>query len=149
MPDVQIEFVSTRPSAPAVDPLAVRLPALRASLRELIACTVREQSQRLAVQQSLAVQDAAMRVARHYLTDDEVRTLARDGRVAIDAGAPSLDAATANDLQLDVQAAWQAFEHQRFMVTVGDRRVHTLDEALEIGVDQVVRFVRLIPLQGG
>jgi hypothetical protein len=150
MPDIHIEFLSTRPaSQPAPASLPVRLPSLRASLRELIARTVREQSQRLAVQQTVAAQDAAVRVARQYLTDDEVEALAREGRVAVEGGAQAQPASGDDALQVDVQAAWQAFERQRFMVTVGDRRVHTLDEMLDIGLGDVVRFVRLMPLQGG
>jgi hypothetical protein len=150
MPQLHIEFMSTRPSAsPASPPLSLSLPTLRASLRELIARAVREERQRLCLQQSLHQSDAALRTARQYLSDDEVQALATEGRVAL---APALDAdaaSTMDELDLDVRAAWQAFERQRFLVTVGDERIHDLDHVLDIGLDRVVRFVRLIPLQGG
>lgn len=68
-----------------------------------------------------------------------------DGRL-IDSLGP---AARRGDPEAAVGAALEAFEASRFVLLVGSRQARSLDEPLELGADDEVTFLRLIPLRGG
>jgi hypothetical protein len=53
------------------------------------------------------------------------------------------------DWKVQAETAIQAFERNGFFVFVGDRQVGDLDEELALADDDVVSFVRLVPLAGG
>jgi hypothetical protein len=53
------------------------------------------------------------------------------------------------DWEVQAETAIQAFERNGFFVFVGDRQVDDLDEDLALADDDVVSFVRLVPLAGG
>ncbi|MFC5824403.1 hypothetical protein [Nonomuraea insulae] len=49
--------------------------------------------------------------------------------------------------QADV--AERAFQHNGFLLLVGDRQIDDLSETIDLTVDPVVSFVKLVPLVGG
>ena len=53
------------------------------------------------------------------------------------------------DWEVQAETAIQAFERNGFFVFVGDRQVDDLDEELALADNDVVSFVRLVPLVGG
>ncbi len=48
-----------------------------------------------------------------------------------------------------VRTALDAFEANRFVLLVGPRQAQWLDEPLELGPDDEITFLRLVPLRGG
>jgi|SRR5829696_5692610 len=53
------------------------------------------------------------------------------------------------DWEVQAETAIQAFERNGFFLFVGDRQVDDLDEELALADNDVVSFVRLVPLVGG
>jgi hypothetical protein len=60
---------------------------------------------------------------------------------------------TASPRRIDWEAqyarACEAFERNGFFVLFGDRQVENLDDEIELKLDTVVSFVKLVPLVGG
>lgn len=53
------------------------------------------------------------------------------------------------DWQQQADLAIAAFLNNRFLILVGDRQVSELNEEIDVLPDQVVTFLRLVPLVGG
>jgi hypothetical protein len=53
------------------------------------------------------------------------------------------------DWEAQFARACEAFERNGFFVLVGDRQVENLDDEIELKVETVVSFVKLVPLVGG
>jgi hypothetical protein len=53
------------------------------------------------------------------------------------------------DWEEQAEIAIEAFESNGFFILVDDRQVEKLDEAITIGVDTEINFVKLTPLVGG
>jgi len=53
------------------------------------------------------------------------------------------------DPEAAVRAALDAFEANRFVLLVGPRQARSLDESLELGPEDEITFLRLVPLRGG
>lgn len=54
------------------------------------------------------------------------------------------------DWERQADLAEQAFEHQRFVLIIGDRQVESLDENVDLTGGQCeIVFIKLVPLAGG
>ena len=53
------------------------------------------------------------------------------------------------DWEAQFARACEAFERNGFFVLVDDRQVEALDDEIELKLDTVVSFVKLVPLVGG
>ncbi|MEV7804115.1 hypothetical protein AB0O28_14295 [Microbispora sp. NPDC088329] len=53
------------------------------------------------------------------------------------------------DWERQADAAEAAFARNGFLLLVGDRQIETLDTEIDLTVDPVVSFVKLVPLVGG
>ena len=53
------------------------------------------------------------------------------------------------DIERAVAAALKGFDDNAYFVIVDDRQVESLDQWLDVGLDPVVRFLRLVPIAGG
>ncbi|MEU4696581.1 hypothetical protein [Nonomuraea dietziae] len=53
------------------------------------------------------------------------------------------------DWERQADAAEAAFARNGFLLLVGDRQIEDLDTQIDLTVDQVVSFVKLVPLVGG
>ncbi|MEU4326782.1 hypothetical protein [Nonomuraea dietziae] len=53
------------------------------------------------------------------------------------------------DWEKQADAAEAAFARNGFLLLVGDRQIEDLDTQIDLTVDQVVSFVKLVPLVGG
>ena len=53
------------------------------------------------------------------------------------------------DWEAQFARAVESFERNGFFVLVGDRQVENLDDEIELKVETVVSFVKLVPLVGG
>lgn len=53
------------------------------------------------------------------------------------------------DPEAAVRAALDAFEANRFVLLVGPHQAQSLDEPLDLGAEDEVTFLRLLPLRGG
>ncbi|MEK0448800.1 MAG: hypothetical protein RL088_1068 [Verrucomicrobiota bacterium] len=53
------------------------------------------------------------------------------------------------DWEQQFARACEAFEHNGFLLLIGDRQADSLDESFEVRVDTEVQFVKLVALIGG
>lgn len=53
------------------------------------------------------------------------------------------------DWRAQVKKALDAFQHNGFLVLVGDRQVVSLDDRIRLELETPVTFLRLVPLVGG
>jgi hypothetical protein len=53
------------------------------------------------------------------------------------------------DWEKQADAAEAAFTRNGFLLLIGDRQIEDLDETIDLTVDPVVSFVKLVPLVGG
>ncbi|MDF3836149.1 hypothetical protein P3W85_24815 [Cupriavidus basilensis] len=146
MQHIEIQFASTLASAcPSEPPMRLAYPQRTLTVRQLIGDVVREQCARLALRAAIGAAEAAARVARQYLTDEEIAQLSAHGRVALQAaGSPA-----APEPEAEVACALAGFGKRRFLLTVQGQRMHSLDDTIQLARDTQIAFVRLVPLVGG
>ncbi|MBE9607874.1 hypothetical protein [Chitinilyticum piscinae] len=144
MPLIELDIQSTLPSQPES---RLQLPWLHGSIRadELIHLTVLEQCRILTEREQLDAAQAQQRIARQYLSEADIAHMRQHGRVALQATADL--AAPAPDLETAI--ALEAFRRRRFLLLVGERQIRAEDDIITLNPHQPIRFVRLIPLQGG
>ncbi|GAA2393304.1 hypothetical protein [Nonomuraea africana] len=53
------------------------------------------------------------------------------------------------DWEKQADAAEAAFARNGYLLLIGDRQIEDLDETIDLTVDPVVSFVKLVPLVGG
>ncbi|MGW0805756.1 hypothetical protein [Nonomuraea sp. NPDC002799] len=53
------------------------------------------------------------------------------------------------DWERQADVAERAFQHNGFLLLVGERQISDLSEMIDLTVDPVVSFVKLVPLVGG
>lgn len=115
------------------------------TLRELISRAVESQVSALneAGRDKIAAQ--GRRLARLYLSDDDIEDMRRQGRIAFDANQPdgtlSVENCTRNALE--------GFRRKRFFVSINGVRPTSLDDAILLTSSSQAQFVRLVPLVGG
>lgn len=142
MPVIQLEFQSTLASTPASS-LSLSWLENEMTAAELIRRTVAEQCRQLAERHDSA--DARARIARQYLSDADIDRMQQEGRIAMPATTDESDPDTATETAI----ALEAFRRRRFLLLVGERQIRAEDDIITLNPHQPIRFVRLIPLQGG
>lgn len=142
MPVIQLEFQSTLASTPASS-LSLSWLENEMTAAELIRRTVTEQCRQLAERHGRA--DARARIARQYLSDADIDRMQQEGRIAMPATTVESDPDTATETAI----ALEAFRRRRFLLLVGERQIRAEDDIITLTPHQPIRFVRLIPLQGG
>ena len=104
----------------------------RISVRELIRLRVRDE------------------VARHNAAPGGRFTgLVQPADAEADVDGARLTRARRLDWEVQADVACRAFERNGFFVLVGNRQVEELDEVVDLGEDEDVAFVKLVPLVGG
>ncbi|GAA4210459.1 hypothetical protein GCM10022252_78310 [Streptosporangium oxazolinicum] len=104
----------------------------RISARELVRLRVREE------------------VARHNAAPSHhFRGLVRPGDAEIELNGYRMRTARRLDWERQADAAEVAFARNGFLLLVGDRQIEDLDQEIDLTVDPVVSFVKLVPLVGG
>ncbi|GII79121.1 hypothetical protein Sru01_41030 [Sphaerisporangium rufum] len=116
-------------------PLAeFELPALpeRISARELVRLRVREE------------------VARHNAAPSARFTgLVRPSETEVALNGYRTGAGRRIDWERQAEIAERAFQHNGFVLLVGDRQIEDLSEVIDLTTDPVVSFIKLVPLVGG
>jgi len=110
------------------------LPGLpeRISARELVRLRVREE------------------VARHNAAPSHhFRGLVRPTDAEIELNGYRLRTPRKLDWERQADAAEAAFARNGFLLLVGDRQIEDLDQQIDLTIDQVVSFVKLVALVGG
>ncbi|MEV0238141.1 hypothetical protein [Nonomuraea sp. NPDC050786] len=110
------------------------LPGLpeRVSARELVRLRVREE------------------VARHNAAPSHhFRGLVRPSDAEVELNGYRMRTARRLDWAKQADAAEAAFARNGFLLLVGDRQIEDLDTEIDLTVDPVVSFVKLVPLVGG
>lgn len=105
----------------------------RLTVRELVRLRVREE------------------VARHNLDPrSRYRGLVTPSRTERELNAERPRPATEKaDWERQADLAEQAFEHQRFVIIVGDHQVESLDAEVDLTAEPEIVFIKLVPLVGG
>lgn len=110
------------------------LPGLpeRISARELVRLRVREE------------------VARHNAAPSHhFRGLVRPGDAEVELNGYRMRTARSLDWERQADAAEAAFARNAFLLLVGDRQIEDLNTEIDLTIDPVVSFVKLVPLVGG
>ncbi|MEV4009113.1 hypothetical protein AB0J35_01360 [Nonomuraea angiospora] len=110
------------------------LPGLpeRISARELVRLRVREE------------------VARHNASPSHhFRGLVKPSDAEVELNGYRMRTARRLDWEKQADAAEAAFARNGFLLLVGDRQIEDLDTEIDLTVDPVVSFVKLVPLVGG
>ncbi|MEW1845317.1 hypothetical protein AB0392_45855 [Nonomuraea angiospora] len=113
---------------------AFSLPGLpeRISARELVRLRVREE------------------VARHNVSPSHhFRGLVKPSDAEVELNGYRMRTARRLDWEKQADAAEAAFARNGFLLLVGDRQIEDLDTEIDLTVDPVVSFVKLVPLVGG
>lgn len=148
MAECSVSCLSTLPSEqPAIDAVRCLFPEERVTVRDLIERAVREQCKTLSTRFAADLARAAQQMARQYLTADEIAQSRATGRVAL--REPAAKGAPALDVNAEIRRACQAFSDRNLMIVVGDARCESLDQAVTLGIERPVQFVRMVPLIGG
>ncbi|TKK83778.1 hypothetical protein FDA94_32215 [Herbidospora galbida] len=104
----------------------------RISARELVRLRVREE------------------VARHNASPSHhYRGLVRPTDAEADLNGYRMRTARTLDWEKQADAAEAAFQRNGFLLLIGDRQILDLDVEIDLLVDPVVSFVKLVPLVGG
>nr|BFE78471.1 hypothetical protein GCM10020093_010720 [Planobispora longispora] len=104
----------------------------RISARELVRLRVREE------------------VARHNAAPSHhFRGLVKPTDAEAELNGYRLRTARRLDWERQADAAEAAFARNGFLLLVGDRQIEDLDAGIDLTVDPVVSFVKLVPLVGG
>lgn len=139
---VQVEVRSKVPGADSdvMPDVLVELAEERVLVRDLIRRAVAEQVRLLRVDRPRC----RRALDQQYLSADEVRAQAATGKV-------QLPAATDADIDPDraVGRALRAFTRRTFVIFIGGRQAHDLDEEVVLRLGEPVVFLRLTALVGG
>ncbi|XZG71615.1 hypothetical protein ACTSKR_07080 [Chitinibacteraceae bacterium HSL-7] len=146
MHTIDLEIQSTLSSEPEA---RIKVPWQHAEIRadELIRQVVTEQCRILSEREQLNAEEARQRIARQYLSAADIARMTQSGRIALTD--PQSPASNDVDVDTEADAALQAWRRRRFLLLVGDRQIQQADEVIQLHPAQAIRFVRLIPLQGG
>jgi hypothetical protein len=144
MPIIELEIQSTLTSQPES---RLELPWLHCSIRAdvLIRLTVLEQCRLLSEREQLGAAQAQQRIARQYLRDADIARMQQEGRIAM----PATTDESGPDPATEVAIALEAFRRSRFLLLVGEQQIRSEHDIITLSPHQPIRFVRLIPLQGG
>jgi hypothetical protein len=110
------------------------LPGLpeRISARELVRLRVREE------------------VARHNAAPtNRFNGLVRPDDAEVELNGYRMGAARRIDWERQADIAERAFQRNGFLLLIGERQIEDLAEEIDLTVDPVVSFVKLVPLVGG
>ncbi|MBL8470903.1 MAG: hypothetical protein KF778_22245 [Rhodocyclaceae bacterium] len=124
----------------------LRFEADRITVRELIALTVEAQVSQLLDENAELPASASLRLARHYLSAQDIDQQAANGKISPPPILPDRDGI---DLQSAITSAQQAFEQGVFKIAIDGQLVVSLDEAVPLTPQTPATFIRLTPLTGG
>lgn len=138
-------FGATGDQAP-LPTVGFRFGADRISVRELIALTVEAQVNKLLDERSATAADASLRLARHYLSAEDIEQQAMDGQINASAqrqGNGPIHLPTA------ILRAQRAFERGLIKIAIDGQLAASLDETVPLMPRTPATFIRLMPLVGG
>jgi len=127
------------------DPLVLRLFQPSISAAELIRRTVEERVREAAAAHHLVEGLQTHQAAEPGpLINGEIQDQVQQGK-----GDGSFRPCPRVDTEKEVEKALQAFASGRYLLLVGKRRIHSLDEEIALTLETKVVFLRLLPLIGG
>lgn len=131
LPDVKLQLVSQR-----------------VSVQTIISQAVEEQINLLLKKHHEDTEYILAQLDKQYLEQTDVDRQTQHGKVAFKRRAAS-DLTMKFDIESEIQRAFKAFSDSRFKMFVDSEEVIGLDHTCTIMDGTSIKFIRLIPLQGG
>ncbi len=145
--EIRHKVIGGRPDEPQLGDVVLELLNEEITTAELIRCSVEEQIRDLILHHKLNIEQARQAIARHYLTETQVRQQAQTGAIRYPSN--KISELPEIDLAAEVGKAITGFENQTYMIVIDGQQVEGLDEVLKLEPTSKITFLRLTPLRGG
>lgn len=127
------------------DKITVSFNAHTITVLNLITRTVSEQVRLLNAQSSIDFHTKRLCMERQYLSEQDVKELAKKGRIVFE------NESTQLVLNVDacIRTALEGFRRRRFIISVNGTRPERLSDHVVLLPNTEVLFARIVPLAGG
>ena len=131
----------------SLPPVTLSLVSERVTVAELIKRTVRQQINTLVEEELVASQTVRKILEWQYLTEADVASQARDGRIRFNDSVQ--EKYTNIDIDREIIRAYRGFEFGAFKVVVDGEMMDDLADVITLTPYAKITFLRLVPLVGG